>query len=411
MTAPKCLRLTPAQAREAFGPHGHVEGLYVMLNPPKPGGTLWAMSRIEGKGEGRGMDRSREGKSEGQAAIPPDTFPSDWMADLYRQPRQALVVQDCTVRGAAEWDAANRVTAAGVVERTVVTGSRIVMDCHTGKGKVRFGPSSIQQGAQALESIQPEPGAEIQVEADPNSDIERQGAELRLRWRGLAGAGVGLAHGLARAPNLLWTDYPEIAGSAGMEKLMVGGNRELVVETVVPTLTRLMVGIDDTDTPERGATWVLGLDIARQLESSLQGLKVLEHRLIQLWSGVQEKTSNCVALGLSLALPPHQVSRARDIILETVALNATSPEAAVALFEGLRVSPEVVDLCHAARRELITLAEVRAVASGARVVLEPVVGQRGLIGAVSAIGGLDLGPDVAAPAKASARTSIEPRGH
>lgn len=390
---PLCLRLDPSQARQAFGAHGHVAGLYVMLDPPRPGGDLWAISRAQAKGPRAGTGRDEE------ASITSGPYSSQLLAGLPKRPRHALLVQDCTVKGAAEWDAANRATAGGIVERTQVQGSRILMHCRTGNARVRFGPSSRELGAQALESILPENGPAD--EGGDGNDRERQGPRLRLRWRGLAGAGVGLAHGLARAGNVMWTDYPGVQATAGIAGLKVGGNHEEVVETVVPALTRMMVGLDDTDSPEQGATWVLGPELARRLEASIEGLKVLDQRLIQLWSGIEEKTSNCVALGLSLALPPHQVSAAREIILDLVAQKATSPEAAVALFQGVRAPPELVDLCHTARRERVSLETVMAIASGARVVMEPVVGHRGLIGALAAIGGLDLGPEVAAPAKGS----------
>ena len=401
MTRPDCLRLTPSQAQQAFGPHGHVQGLYVLLDPPKPGGTLWAISRAEAKGTGAGGGGREEatgtsiaGSSQSVAGST-DRFAgsSEWFAGLTERPRQALIVQDCAVRGAAEWDVANRATAAGIVEQTRVIGSRILMHCRTGARKIRFGPSSTQLGAQALESIVPETGDEPQEQAQ-----EENQARLRLRGRGLAGAGVGLAHGLARAPNVLWTDYPEVSADEGIAGLKAGGGHEVTVETVVPVLTRLMVGLDDTDTRETGATWVLGLELARHLESTIPDLSVLDHRLIQLWPGIQEKTSNCVALALSLALPPHQVPKAREAILDHVAANSASPEAAVALYEGIQVPHQLTDLTHTARRERVTLEDVTKIARANRVVLEPVVGSRGLIGATAALGGLDLGPDMAAPA-------------
>jgi len=369
------LRLTPSQAIEAFGPHGHVAGLYVMVEPQRPGGSLWAMARAESGGKVP-SSTVRPSSSEGTG-------------------RRALVIQDCLARGAAEWDAANRRAAKGVVERTEVSGSRVVMHCLTGTGRARFGPSARQTGAQALESLLEEDETGNRNQGDPVLDLEPR---LRLRWRGLAGAGMGLAHGMARAPNLLWTDYPEVRSLAGVEGLLVGGEREVVVETVVPALTRLMVGIDDTDTPEKGATWALGFELGRHLEESLNQVKVLEHRLVQLWPGVAEKTTNCVALGLSIASPPGLVKEIREGVLDFVAEKAHSPEAAVALHEGIQVPPSVVEYCLAARRERIALEQTKAAARHAKVVLEPVVGQRGLIGALAAIGGLDMGPEVASVA-------------
>lgn len=353
-------RLTPSELTTAMGVTSHVSGLYVMLEPDKLGGTIWEQYR----------------RQKGMIALEPSQM---------RPPkRSVLVIQDCKVRGAAEWDVANRWKAKGVVQHAEVVGKRIVMHCRLGEGKLRFGPSANVMGAQGLEAIL--------LEGEEGGEQETL---LRLRWRGLAGAGLGLAHGLAASPGVLYTDYPKVSYEEGLEGLKVGGDREVVVETVVPRLTRLMVGLDDTDTPHSGATWSLGEQLKELIEKDMKGATVLDQRLIQLWPGVEEKTSNCVALGLSLAVHPEMILQVKDIICDFIASKVESPEAGLAFFEGITVPGMVQEFCHMARRERVSLEQARKVSTVSKMVLEPVVGKRGLIGALAAIGGLDMGPEVA----------------
>jgi tRNA(Ile2) C34 agmatinyltransferase TiaS len=93
-------------------------------------------------------------------------------------------------------------------------------------------------------------------------------------WSGIAGAGVGVAACLPQAPGVTRAEYPS------EEDLRIGGARVCRVRIVSPLYEKVTIGIDDTDTREEGATWVLALKCAEAC--TIPGVEYLDMRLVQL---------------------------------------------------------------------------------------------------------------------------------
>ncbi|UCC93949.1 MAG: hypothetical protein JSW25_04595, partial [Thermoplasmata archaeon] len=149
------------------------------------------------------------------------------------------IVEECTVKGTVEWDSWNRRRASGIVKRVSVEGTTLIMDAMIGEEEPRFGPAASELGAQALRAV------------------EVHGDEVHTRWMGLAGAGYALKVCLAQAPGVKRARFGGTGGT--------GGAHLAEVEVVTPVMRRLLVGIDDTDTKEEGATWALGLRLGRSM--------------------------------------------------------------------------------------------------------------------------------------------------
>ncbi len=276
------------------------------------------------------------------------------------------IVEECTVKGTVEWDLWNRRRAAGLIEEVKVEGTTLTMDARIGEEEPRFGPAASNLGAQALRSVEVRDG------------------EVHTRWMGLAGAGYALSVCLAQAPGVL---RARIGGSGG-----IGGAHLVEVEVVTPVMRRLLVALDDTDTPEEGATWALGLRLGRELPSG----RFLELRLVQLNPGVPEKTTNCVATCLSFAVPPGDVEAVKEFALGFVRENTLSDNTSVAFHEGLQVPKDVVLFGRRAKGEFLTWREAERLAKASGVDLHAVTGERGHIGALAAIGCFDMGAEAAA---------------
>jgi methanogenesis imperfect marker protein 11 len=276
------------------------------------------------------------------------------------------IIEECTVKGTVEWDMWNRLRARGVCEAVRVEGTTLVMDARIGEEDLHFGPAASEMGAQALRRV------------------EVVGDEVRTTWVGLAGAGYALVVCLAQAPGVLRSRRADGTG--------VGGAHRAEVEVVTPALRRLLVGIDDTDTRDEGATWALGLRLGRAMPHG----RFLEHRLVQLNPGVEHKTTNCVATALEFAVAPSELDRAKAFALEFVSAETRSLNTAVAFFEGLEVPASVVSFGRRAKGELLTWEEAKRLAAAAGVDLVSVTGERGHIGALAAIGCFDLGAAAAA---------------
>jgi len=108
-----------------------------------------------------------------------------------------------------------------------------------------------------------------------------QGNEVEITYAGLGGGGVGATRCRAFADGVLRHEISES-----------GGERCARGTIVVPRRNRILIGIDDTDSKDTGATWTLTHNIARKLDC--QEAVYLSHSLVQLFP-VPEKTQNCMS--------------------------------------------------------------------------------------------------------------------
>ena len=168
---------------------------------------------------------------------------------------------------------------------------------------------------------------------------------------------------------------------------LVGGSRKVEVRITTPLHRRLVIGIDDTDTKEKGATWVLGLKLAREMPHGM----FLSHKIVQLNPHAPQKTTNCASTGVSFAVGPEEVERAISWSNEFVAKNTYSDQTSTAVFEGLNVPKKLVRYGADAKETILAIHDAEYVARETGVRLHEITGKRGSIGALAAIGCFDLG--------------------
>lgn len=274
---------------------------------------------------------------------------------------KARIVEECCAQGPVEWDAVNRLRAGGAVKHVEVHGTTLIMDAKIGEGEVRFGASSKDTGGQALKSV-----------------IVR-GDNVETTWMGLAGASVGVGACLPQAEGVKKIEY--------LSDEHVGGSRMVEIRLTTPVHHRLIVGMDDTDTKEKGATWVLGLNIGREMPFGM----FLSHKIVQLNPHAPQKTTNCAATGVSFAVLPSEVQKAVEWIRDVVAKNTYSEQTSLAVFEGLDVPKRLVRFGADAKETILSIQDAEHVAEATGVKTYEVTGKRGLIGAVAALGCFDLG--------------------
>jgi len=274
---------------------------------------------------------------------------------------RAKIYEECCAQGPVEWDAVNRLRARGVVEHVEVQGTTLIMDARIGEGEVRFGPASGETGGQALRSL------------------TVKGPRVETVWIGLAGASVGVGACLPQADGVEKVEY--------LSDEQVGGGRQVEIRLTTPVHHRLVIGIDDTDTKEKGATWVLGLNLARQMPHGL----FLSHKIVQLNPHAPQKTTNCAATAVAFAVRPENLNKAVDWSKDFVAKNTLSDQTCMAVLEGLTIPKKLVRYGTQAKQTILSIhdAEHESRESGVR--LYEITGRRGSIGAVAAIGCFDLG--------------------
>lgn len=229
-----------------------------------------------------------------------------------------------------------------------------------------------------------EPG-ELQASYRPASieSVEVNGGEVRITYSGLAGAGVAaLSRGLAE-------------GVIGTEVKDWGGGKKVGRATItVQRKEKLIIGVDDTDRAEEGATWSLVNELAIELCRRLPGVDYLEHSIVQLYPQNPHKTQNCVAVSVSFAVPPGVGDRAVEIFSGLLSSETFSKETGMACYLGVQVPGAAMHFARRAKEEMVTVGDAESVAALSGISLLRVTGSRGLIGAVASMPFVEI-PDEA----------------
>jgi tRNA(Ile2) C34 agmatinyltransferase TiaS len=118
---------------------------------------------------------------------------------------------------------------------------------------------------------------------------------------------------------------------------------------------------------------------------------MLEHKIVQLNPNVPEKTTNCVAVGVSFAVEEKDIEALLSYFEESIRKATYSKETMMVVFQGLKVPEEVMQYGLRAKKEILTVDVATDVAKRNGLRLIEVTGRRGTIGAVAGIGCFDMG--------------------
>jgi methanogenesis imperfect marker protein 11 len=189
--------------------------------------------------------------------------------------------------------------------------------------------------------------------------------EIAITYRGLGGGGVGAS--ICRA---------EARGVVRHRSDPAGGGRLAGSTIWLPRRERVIIGVDDTDTPEEGATWTLAHNIAQAVEDDRS--RSLSHTIVQLYP-VPYRTKNCVAIACEFATsdPAGLVRHYRDLLEEYT----LSDETGMAVWRGFDSAP-LEEFGGRVKRGEVSPTDLAALDDER---LSIVMNGRGAIGAVAAI--------------------------
>ncbi len=191
----------------------------------------------------------------------------------------AEIIEHSNCYGGAAW-ARHHYSHSPLVKQVRTLGNMTRYFVKTGNATLQLKPSSAAAGIEA---------------------VEVRDNEVEITYAGLGGGGVGATRCRARA-----------AGVVRAETTPSGGGRAAKGTIVVPRRKRVLVGIDDTDTKETGATWCLTHNIAKELDCAES--VYLSHSLVQLFP-VSARTQNCVSTVLEFGCVDE---RAQNALLENI---------------------------------------------------------------------------------------------
>lgn len=190
-----------------------------------------------------------------------------------------------------------------------------------------------------------------------------------ISYIGMGGGGVGATICRATASGVISSEYEES-----------GGGKVAGSTIILPRLQRVLIGVDDTDTPEQGATWTLVHNIANAVagNSRTPEHRYLSHTIVQLFP-VPFRTKNCVGVVAEFATryPEKLITLFRDLLQKYT----LSDETGMAVFTGF--SPERLrSFGEKVKRGQVEPGEATLLADeNLRIILDG----RGITGAVAAI--------------------------
>jgi len=271
-------------------------------------------------------------------------------------------IENCSSVGPAEWDLVNRRRTGGVIDKVNLKSTMLITDARIGDGELRFGPVSEQLGAMGI------------------SSIKIEGDEVRSTWYGMAGASLGIGACMPACPDVLRTEFPD--------DFKMGGGHTAHVDIITPKLVRVIIGIDDTDTKDKGATWVAGLKLGTQCPIG----KFIEHKIVQLNPKAPNKTTNCCGTAISFAVKESEIPALIEYAVDFIRKESYSDDAIMTVYQGLDIPKELSDFGWSCKSVLYKPEDAIKVAEDCGVQIISLMGSnKGVIGAVAAIGCFDMG--------------------
>ena len=216
-------------------------------------------------------------------------------------------------------------------------------------------------------------------------EIQVVGDEVKVTHAGLAGAGVGagMCRGMGKG-----VKYVELIKSGG-------GSKEGRATVVRPKLEKVVIGVDDTDVKDAGATWTMAHNLGVELAS--EGFEYLDHIIVQLYPHNPHKTQNCVSIALTFAVESDKKEALINRVIEILKRDTLSDKTAIAVLEGLEIPEKLRKYSIATKSGMMDVETAEKTAQELGIDLIAVTGEQGKVGALAA---LDIYNDVEEAVKA-----------
>ncbi|HMA05332.1 MAG TPA: helix-turn-helix domain-containing protein [Methanomicrobiales archaeon] len=178
-----------------------------------------------------------------------------------------------------------------------------------------------------------------------------------------------------------------MAHAEGVEDVKVARSGAFVEgEVTTRALRFLAIGIDDTDSPEGGATFALALALYQHL-STIGGVMPIGHHVVMLNPAHPGRTAGNSASFIELAAEPAVCPEIRAHSLRFVSDEALSPEWGIAIKQGFTVPRDLRQFGNRVRTGEVTREEAEEIAREHKIFTR---GGRGIVGAVAAVSCIGL---------------------
>ncbi|MFQ6050491.1 MAG: methanogenesis marker protein 11 [Candidatus Hydrothermarchaeota archaeon] len=198
--------------------------------------------------------------------------------------------------------------------------------------------------------------------------------EIHVTYAGLGGGGVGASYSRGMAEGV---KRVEIHASGG-------GSKYSRATVVLPRMERLVLGVDDTDNKEEGATWSLTHNLGCEIQKKGLG-EYIYHSIVQLYPKNPDKTQNCVSVSLGFASKKEKKNEIIEFAQKYLEKNTLSDQTGLATYGRFFINEDLKKFSREAKESIVTIEKAYNVARKNDVNLFQITGKRGLIGALAAI--------------------------
>jgi len=319
-----------------------------------------------------------------QAAGIPRSTAQDWVYRLLNE-GCVLLKEEKRGRNAARYAALSAMPASTCKRIfTTVDGDQVAIyhDCISGAcaafcgyhHALAGGPLyHVERDGTLLKEMAHLGGCEISVGLAPLAavgvcSVERNEDAIVQTIRCIGGPAYSLSGMMARAEGVLRVEPHHI---------------NHVVEGKVWTSARMhvIIGVDDTDTRDGGATFALALALLNHL-SGIKGILPISHHVVMLNPDVFRKTAGNSASYIEVAVLPAMVQDLTERARRFVADETFSPDWGIAIRSGFIPLEGLREYGRLVREQVVTRVVAEATAERYKITL---VGGNGVIGALGAV--------------------------
>jgi hypothetical protein len=261
---------------------------------------------------------------------------------------QVQIYHECLSGACAAFCGHHHVQAGGVVSKAGRDGALLRENATLGTREVKIG-------------LYPSPAVGV-------VGIEREGNYIIQHIRCIGGPAYSLTDMMAHAD--------------GVCDVTIRRDGDLVEGAIrTRVLTHLIIGIDDTDGKEGGATFAVALALLQHL-GSIKEVIPIQHHIAMLNPDIPEKTAGNSCSSIELAITPEMYEKVAMRTISFVEDETVSGEWGIAIKQGFRISSDLRKYGRNVRRNRVTFDEAQTKARQEGIALS---GGRGVIGALAAV--------------------------
>jgi methanogenesis imperfect marker protein 11 len=171
----------------------------------------------------------------------------------------------------------------------------------------------------------------------------------------------------------------------------------MMFDTEYELYRKVVIGVDDTDSSVKGATFNTALQLASVLNRSSKDYRFLRLTLCFNWPANPAKTTNNASSALVFAVKPGKEDMLARNFERLVRKYTVSKETGMVVMNRIRAPEVLKTYARKVKREQVSVSEAFKAAEQAGVKAIPITGERGLIGALSVVGLVDDAEEAITP--------------